>query len=332
MRTRTLTVLALTASTLAGGCAHRWTNNGAPVALKKAPSVKVDRNIETDFSKYATFATVPAGDVDKAHAADELQDRAILFFIRSLMERRGYEWVPLNQNPDLVVTVLAKSEYKLTWIPPQTVILPKYVQGTTITSNTRSSGTYSGYLSGSYSGSSTTTTDIPGYMTTEAVTKPGYHKGNYFPAVRIDTLDGRTGGLAWTGTGVGTSATGDVKISSQLIINDMMETFSSRDQRPSWASKMGPGRTGFAVLIATTNGASYFPYVLEPRKGDPSLPSGVEQWDEIRSVDGVSLENKPYSEASVLLSGPVGSVAKLQLRRLGEYLTVDVKRVASRDN
>ena len=62
-------------------------------------------------------------------------------------------------------------------------------------------------------------TYIPGYMTTQSYTRPGYTEGNFFPTSIIRIFDGKTQKQVWLGNGVGSSKNPDARVSCQDVIN-----------------------------------------------------------------------------------------------------------------
>jgi len=336
MRTNLLiniTILALT--TLLASCATTpRVTNLSPAYLYYTPSVSNYQDPEADLMRYLTFSVFPFSLISKDVKMNEIMEKQLLFFLRNQLEAKGYRFVQLNENPDFLVTINAFSEYKESYVPPQTVTLPRWVPGQTITTygstygsfNYNTFGDYSSYGWGSYSGQTTSTTYIPGYMTTETYTRPGYTVGHYYPVVAISIYDSKTLRKVWLGTGAGTSDNSDIRISSQLVVSHVLAKFPNATH--PWTVDNTPrGILGIQVGIFTNDGNAYVPTILSLDEKSPARKAGIKPYDMILSVNGVSVVNKPFSEVIELIRGEPGTGVQLEVWRVGEKHSFEVIRM-----
>jgi hypothetical protein len=309
--------------------------------LDLMPVRKVDRELSYDFSPYRTFTTLPLGAISPSTAGGMvLQDKALLFFVRSQLEEGGCAYVDLGNNPDFIITLAASSNYNEQWVPPQMTSFPVYVPGETVTSTTTSSGTISGtirgssigygtyseYLSGYVSGSSHTTTTLPGRVETMTYTKPGYFVGHYNPGAVVEVIDGKSGRSVWKGIGAGTSQVADVKVSAQTVLSYLLRDLPACSQ--ATAKPPGSGSPGIRFLVATLNGFEFRPFVLGFDPNSLARPAGIEEQDEVLAINGTLTVNKSLAEVSNMAAGLPGSRVDLLIRRGTIRRTVGVVRVA----
>jgi len=223
------------------------TTNLTPAKLQRDPTISTYRDPSYAFAQLKTFSVFPASLMSNEINMNEIMEKQLLFFVRSLFEGLGYRFVALDQRPDFLVTLNATSQYKETYVPPQTVTVPRWVPGKTITSygssqgtfNSETYGDYSSYGWGSYAGTSTVSTYIPGYETTDTFTRPAYKVGYYYPSAVVAVYDARSFRNIWMGTGAGTSRNSDVRISSQLVFTHMVSHFPDATSRGSAAPSSG---------------------------------------------------------------------------------------------
>lgn len=305
--------------------------NLSPAYLYLTPAVSSYQDPEATLADYRTFSVFPASLLTEDAKTNEIMEKQLLFFLRNCLESKGYRFVPLDQSPDFVATITVTSEYKESYVPPSTGVLPVWVPGRTITSYGSTSGTfnyntygsYSSYGWGSYSGSSSTTTYVPGYMTTQTYTRPGYTVGHHYPVAAVSIFDAKSLKNVWLGTGAGTSDNPDPRVSGQLVVTNILGKFPNSVVQSESASS---GVVGVQLLVFTNDGNNYFPTVLSLASGSPAARAGIKPYDMILSIDGVQVVNKPFSEAVQLLRGDPGTTVTLQLWRTDQQLTVNVTR------
>jgi len=255
---------------------------------------------------------------------NEILEKQVLFFLRNQIETLGYKFVEPNQRPDFLATISVSSKYETLYVPPQTVTFPQWVPGQTI----HSYGTYYDWKGNS--GSLSSTTYLPGYMTTQTYTRPGYTVGYHFPAVAISLYDGKTRERVWLGTGAGQSNNPDVRVSSQFIVGNMLEKLPYALHPFFPQPKPSDGVIGVRVEICTNDGNNYVPAIVEVTKNSPIEKAGLLKHDMILAVNGASVINKPWSEVMDLLRGTPGSHLRLDVWRTGQKMSVEVTRT-SRD-
>jgi len=268
MNFKFLLVGAIIVAFLAGCASTSRITNLSPAYLYSTPTVSSYKNPEAKISGYQTFSVFPQSLISEKTEMNEILEKQMLFFLRNQLEAKGYRFVELNQQPDFLATVNVSSKYESSYVPPQTVTMPQWVPGRTVTTYGTSSGTfnyntygsYSSYSWGNYFGSSTSTTYVPGYMTTQTYTRPGYTVGHYYPAAGISIYDGKTLERVWLGTGAGTSDNADVRVSSQFVISHIFAEFPNAS--PPYGFQPTQGVLGVGLGIFTNDGNNYVPTII----------------------------------------------------------------------
>jgi hypothetical protein len=307
--------------------------NLSPAYLYFTPSTSSFRDPDAQLERYKTFSLFPLSLISKESKMNPILERQLLFYIRNLLEAKGYEFVQLGQNPDFLVTLWADIKYQESYVPPSSITLPHWVPGKTITTYGSSSGSfklntfgdYSSYGWGTWSSSDTKTTYIPGYMTTRTYTRPGYTVGHFYPTAVIQVYDGKTLRNVWMGSGAGTSDNADIRISGQFVLAHILKDY------PNCLSlgikdNIKSGMIGIQYGIFTNDGNSYFPTVINLREGAPAKKEGLEVHDMIIEVNGVSTLNKSFSEVLSLFRGEPGSEVNVKVMRLNEILNFTIRR------
>jgi len=325
--TRLMMMLMVTFFT---GCASSNFTHMQPLMYQFEPSIKVQKDPESHIDSYQTFSLIPASSISKDSNMGKIEEKQILFFLRGLFEAKGYKYVKLDGSPDFIATISVSSQYKENYVPPQTVTVPMWVPSQTITSKSYSSGTASaygsgGYAYGNYSGNSTTESTVPGYMTSETYTKPGYNIGFHYPTVNVVVLDANSNALVWSGAGTATSKTSDMRISSQLLSSNMLKSFPLKSLSEIEKNEIiNKGKIGMAILPMTFDGNDYYPVVTQLVKRSPAILKGIKRWDIIVRIDGQSTKNISLSNAYNSLSGKPGDIKSLQVFRDGKQMNFDI--------
>lgn len=310
--------------------------NLTPTSLKIKPYIEYYQDPDVAFDKYATFSVIQPSAINKeAHLQGGILEKQLLFEIRNFIEFKGYRFVPLDHKPDFLVTMDAKSEYKEQYVPPQTLTIPWFVPGHTITTQGNSTGSFnvnarlqsgSVYEYGTYSGISSSTTNIPGYTTTQTVTRPEYTMGYNYPFILIACYDGVDHKNIWLGSGIGTSTNPDVRISGQNVIHDLSEKFPPC-KRTEDNSHGSTGAIGVNCFIITNNGNDFYPTVVHIVAGSPAAKAGIELADMIIEINGISTLNKPARKIHNVLKGMPGQKVTLTVWRLDKKLDFQIVRV-----
>lgn len=307
--------------------------NLSPAYLYLTPSTSIFRDPDAQLERYKTFSVFPLSLISEEAKMNPILERQLLFYIRNLVEAKGYEFVQLGQNPDFLVTLGADIEYQESYVPPSSITLPYWVPGKTITTYGSSSGSfnfntfsdYSSYAWGTWSSWNTETTYIPGYMTTRTYTRPGYTIGHFYPAAVIQVYDGKTLESVWMGSGAGTSDNADIRISGQFVLAHILKDYPNC---PSVGIKddIKRGMIGIQYGIFTDDGNSYFPTVINLLEGMPAKKAGLKVYDMIIEVNGVSTLNKSFSEIMSLFRGEPGTEVNVKVKRLNEILNFTIRR------
>jgi hypothetical protein len=242
----------------------------------------------------------------------------------------------MEDEPDIIFTAIARSDIKKTTYPPSTATRLKYVPGTTSTTTTNSSGLVDGTisdgqgsstLSGSYYGTSSSTTVTPGGITTESYIKPGYTVRLHYPSVALYAYDGSEGGLVWAGIGDNITNTSDIRISSQRVIDKILEKMphctveNHDDTQPQ-------GLIGIDYQIYTLDGNNFIPIILRIVAGSPAEIVGIQKYDVLLKVNGNSCLNLSDMEVTKLLTGKVGQQVELSLWRNNQIVNSSVTRIS----
>ena len=320
------------------GCA---TTNNVPSILKPIfwdPLPAVQISVDPGFKQntYSTFSIYQASDILTDYPINSIDEKKILFFLRSALERKGYRFVEMEDTPDIIFTAIAKSDQKKTYYPPSTATRLKYVPGTTSTTNTNSSGNFDGTISGgqgssavsgSYYGTSTSSTVTPGGLAAESYTKPGYTVRLHYPSVALYAYDGNEVELVWAGTGENITNTSDIRISSQRVINKILEklpycTATQEDETQPY------GLIGIDYQIYTVDGNNFLPIIQRIVVGSPAEKVGIKKYDVILEVDGFSCLNLSDKEVKKRITGKVGQQSELKLWRNGKIINSSVKRIS----
>ncbi len=308
--------------------------NLSPAYLYSKPILSSFKSPEVDFTGYRTFSVFPQSLIAGETEMNEILEKQMLFFLRNQLEVKGYKFVELNQKPNFIATISASSKYETSYVPPRTVTLPQWVSGQTIHTYGTSSGIFnfntfgsrSSYGWGNYSGSSTSQTYIPGYMTTQTYRRESYTIGHYYPVAGISIYDMKTLQRVWLGTGVGTSDNPDVRVSSQFVISQIVAEFPNApapyDYQPTY------GIIDIAIGIFTIDGNNYVPTLTKVVENSPSHKAGLRKHDMILAVDGAQVINKPFGDVMKLINGTPGTTALLDVWRTGEKLSIEVTRTS----
>ncbi|MCM8813903.1 MAG: DUF4136 domain-containing protein [Candidatus Omnitrophica bacterium] len=323
---------AIIAVLLAGCASTSRVTNLSPAYLYGNPAVSSYKSPEADISGYQTFSVFPQSLISEKTEMNEILEKQMLFFLRNQLEAKGYRFVELNENPDFVATINVSSKYETSYVPPQTVTLPQWVPGQSVTTYGTSSGTfnyntygsYSSYGWGNYSGSSTSTTYVPRYMTTQTYTRSGYTIGHYYPASGISLYDGKTLERIWLGTGAGTSDNADVRVSSQFVVGHILAELPNASV-PSGYEPSG-GVLGVVLGIFTNDGNNYVPTIIKVANQSPAKKAGLRDYDMILAVDNTSVVNKTFRDVLSLICGSPGTITRLEVWRTGQKISVDVTR------
>lgn len=307
----------------------------------EALQLELDPKIETynDFSfnakKYKTFSIVPISLYNKDSNIQGILEKQLLFTLRNIFERRGYEFINLKSDPDFIITLEAYNIYREIHVPEQSVSVPQWVNGKTMTTSQQQSGTFYygnidsfnwGSYRGNYQGSSTTTTYIPGHMSTENYTTPAHTEGVYRPSAGIYVYDGKSGKNVWTGIGMGTSKNSDLRLSSQVLLMKMANKFPERNYKNDTYNSFG-----FDYSITTLDGNNYYPVVLNIDDNSIMIYKDIKVYDIISKVNNISTLNKSYREIYDLLTADKNTGIEMILLREKKTIKINTKNTNKSD-
>lgn len=289
--------------------------NMSPAFHYNEPVTLIHKEPDAQLEKYKTFSVIPLSMIDKEYRVNPIVENQLLFQIRNLFESKGFTFV--EKEPDFVVTLWSDIKYESIKVPPSTITIPRYVPGQTIPMF--GSYNYFPYGWGSWSGY----ISMPGYWTTDIYTIPGYTRGYYFPQIKVFIFDLKKSKLVWIGSGVGVSPNLDIRISGQLVLSKILKDFPNRDNVNIYDKE---GSIGILIGIFTNDGNSYYPTVIEILKDSPADKAGIEKYDMIIEIEGLSTLNKPFSEVMNMLKGLPSSDVKIKVKRLNKILDFIIKR------
>jgi hypothetical protein len=309
-------------------CATNQISNITPTLLYSKPLVETYKDPAFRAENYKTFSVFPSSVIDdNATFKNEILEKQMLFELRNWLEAKGYTFVGTDQNPDFMATIDGSATYHESYVPPSSITLPLYVPSKTLTAYGKDRGTfdfntfgdYSSYGWGNWSGNYTKTVEIPGYYTSQTYESPGYYSGAYYPGITIRIYDGHSFENKWTGIGVGTSANSDIRISAQMVINDILIDFPNCINSDN-STNSNRGVIGVFCIILTVDGNQYYPYVIKLMPDKPAEKAGIKRYDLITTINGIPTENRSFSECMELLAGGPQTEVVISIKRLDKSL------------
>jgi len=320
-------------------CATTTVNNLTPSDYIGKPYASVFSDPNVHLEQYQTFSVFPLSSISDKVKMNPILEKQLLFYVRNLIESKGYEFVQMDQKPDFLVTLNANSEYKEFYVPPSQVTVPYWVPGKDIIKNTYSSGTVNlntlgnspSYGFGSWRGSGMEITHVPGYMASNTYTKPGYTVGHYYPAATIFVYDRKTLKEVWEASGAAVSNNPNMSVSEEGLLSYMIDKYPYASAS-NYNTKQIKIYTAEAILsdlgiksctIFTNDGISYFPTV-GINKDSIAEREGLKDGDMIIEINGVSTLNKSFSEIANLLVEKPGAELNIKVKRLNEILQLTI--------
>lgn len=287
------------------GCAASTTNL-SPVHHKDKPRIRIYKAPSLDNDKLKTFSVAPVSHLKKDPLVkDDIVTRHMLFLLRNTFEIRGYRYVEVTENPDMLATVDGHIQYKKDCAPPETLTSPKWRTKKRI---------LDAYASGE--------------MKKQTYTISHHTIGTCYPVVRIDVLNPDTLKPLWAGIGIGTASNSDLRISSQTIVIFLLGEFPKGPY--PYERVMNP--FGFGFFVFTNNGHDYYPTVFELIKKSPADKAGIELYDMISSVDGVSVKNRSVSEVLEMFQRESGGKKSIAVLRLNKQINLEIRTKPTDDN
>lgn len=278
---------------------------------------------------YRTFTIIPYSEVGGDIQINKIAEKQILFYVRNLFELKGYKFVNLNKEPDFIVSLFAKSPYKESYIPPSITYLPTWVPGSTTTTRTSNSGNiflniYGDDVTsvyGNYDTSSREVTSTSDKVVIQPYTVPGKTVGYYYPTISIWVYDYETAELVWKGEAVGSTNQSDIRISSQLLLRNVIGEFPSSNFVSTPSEN---GITGILLLMYTLDGNNYYPTVVKVVENSPADKAGIKVGDVILRVDGKSTQNILTKKVLSMITGRPNTNVTFQIWREGIDHAIEV--------
>ena len=91
-------------------------SNLQPAALRTQPVVNVARDPGFELESKETFTTLPRSEFSGASKqpvfGDELVEREMLFYLRSIFESHGFRYVEQNTESDFIVSLDGANDYR----------------------------------------------------------------------------------------------------------------------------------------------------------------------------------------------------------------------------
>ncbi len=316
-------------------CATSRISNLTPMALRDEPLIESYKDPDFSFENFRTFSVFPKSFIDSsAQIQNPILEKQMLFLLRNFFEMNGYTFVDISENPDFLVTIDGSSNYKESYVPPQTYMLPRWVPGKTSTTyetnrgsfNFSNYGDYSSYGWGNWTGNSSSTTYTPGHMSFDSYSIGGYYRGSYYPVLSVQAFEGREFKQMWYSIGVGTSPISDLRISCQFVLANMIfDDFPPYSKLPDLKNE-STGAIGIDVAVLTNTGNNYYPFISAILPYSPASKAGLKKWDIILEMNGVSTLNKPFIETYEMLMGDESTIIRLRIKRLDKEKEVEVRR------
>ncbi len=299
-------------------CACATTHNLTPLGLETPPIAQVREDVKIDPAQYATFSVFPAS---VARADAKLKgtgvEASLLFSLRNAFEARGYRFVPIDESPDLLVTIDAISSLLGQFDPknpPKPGVVSPFTGPALAASGAldpvarKSLAAYEfGSLPPGHGGSD----PLPGDFPVKLGRKP--RPVLYGSRVTVAVLDNATLAELWTAAGTGVSRVPDLRINSQSVLWAILDRFPAAATTKLHAQTAGIG--GLNIEIATTDGERYYPAVLDIDKVSPAWRSGLKPFDVILAVGGEETRNNSLESVENKLEGPKGSEVYLTIWR-----------------
>ena len=337
-------VLLLTSCCFAMGGGAPHISSLSPAELYLEPSITATKDPDTRFENYKTFSIFPFSALSKEAQIDTKSEKQTAFFVRNIIEKKGYKFVNRKANPDLLIVVAIDSQYRETYVPPSTSTIPIYVPGTytttyndtleSIDKNTSDINQGEDYGSWGLNSPDISTNYVPGYVTSETVVNPGRVQGYYYPSAVIVVYDTKSKRSVLKIGGEGTSMNPDVKVSSQLVLYKMLVNFPLASNNFNSDAVMNAAeakrdRVGIQDDSFTIDGSNYFPFVTGLTDNMPAKDAGLELQDMIVAIDGKSTANKTPGELADMYWGQPGGEITLTIWRVNETKEFHFKRTAS---
>ena len=312
-------------------CMNSQYSNLKPVYLESEPLVNTFTSQEFESKGYKTFSVFPITMYsDSTWINDDSIEGLLLFELRNAVENLGYEFVELDQEPDLLFTLDAAVTYREHYVPPSKITTPVYEPGKTVTVtadeieqlkyNSSDDKTQSDFDRGPKT-SDLSSTYIPPSITYESSTKPGYYSGAFYPQIMLVCHEADSFKVVFSGTGVGVSKYPDLGINSQLVINELLAKGLPPYKYSEGINKQNCSHIGMGIQVLTVDGNNYYPVIINIKKGSAPAKAGLKKDDIITSINGLPTLNIALSKCIKMLAGEANQYMVIGIKRLDEELS-----------
>jgi hypothetical protein len=282
------------------------------------PVVQTYVDPDASFDARQRFTVVPSSMLSIASSMNTIAEKQMMFFVRSAVEERGYEYTADPDSADFVVAFDGSVEYKERYVPLQIMSIPSYTPPQMVTIDSRERGTFTGKIGsesthGDYTGRSSTTVMLPGQQTNTVTSTGGYSVGVYIPTLKMFIYDGVTRQNIWYAVGTTESLSPDVRLGTQPIALAQIQSLPTRKQG-GVVRNLG----GITFAIKTQDGNTFWPVITEVEFDSPAGSADLRKGDVITKIGPTDTRNLPYSRIRSLLAGNAGETKALELHSSGE--------------
>ncbi|MFW2374855.1 MAG: OmpA family protein [Gammaproteobacteria bacterium] len=305
-------------------------NNIEPTLLKGKPDTEIVKSLGHSFDHIRTFTVVPTSVFSgkQAHINNPADENHLLFMLRNMLEGRGYQFVAPTESADLIATIDGFSEYQASLVRQKIKIMPLWEPGEVYS-------LYGGvsaldelpalsdqvHLWGNYYVGSPASVNAASLSSAPQ----GLLGGFYYPQLAITLFDSKTKQTVWNGIAAGASSNSNLRVSSQLIMRDLIKQIPLSKFRFDVFPR-STGRIGVGFAIASIDGNNYYPLLTGISENSPAAQAGIRTADFLIAINGADTLNKSTGEVAERLVGQACTILKLKLWRMGEYLDLAIKR------
>jgi hypothetical protein len=314
------------------GCADKYYfNNLSFISYSTPPDFDIHRDSTINFRELKRFTVVPYSVLMGSSHLDDLSERKMLYYMRSIIEQRGYLFTSAIDSADFVATVEASNDYKIR--ARQSIEIPVWpisATDSTKSINRQLSNLTNHNAYGTLSQNDSTTEILPANVIKQFQRYKHDRGGSYFPRVGVFLFDKRSHNCIYQGFGRCTTWLETVTVASQLLVRSLINNIPQSPE--TWNSLRPNGYIGLSLSIFTIDGINYFPAI--EYVNDSAKKSDLRFGDLILSIDGQNCRNKTIREVFQYAHGAPGDHKRFTLWRLDRQVETDVivSRFASDTN
>jgi hypothetical protein len=285
-----------------GGCKQSKLTGGkrtnvSHISFEGDPIVQSQSDPMADFARYQTFTWQSNPDRE-----DPLIEKHLAVLELGLLEGLGYTPCAAAEGADLTISLAYKNEYQETYVPavPSSGIVHKE-DGSIDHMNSNKGG------------------------------RAAYTRTNFQPEVRLFVMDSdrATSGpvedaYVWTGKGVASSETSDIRLTGQTLLLYLLKSF------PVCAEAERPERNvGLTWAVLSLDAQAFRPVVLIVDRDSRADRAGLRQWDVIETIGGVSTAGLALPAVRDLLTKGEGDAVTFTVARRGDMTDLTLTRPGS---